>query len=157
MSPRTVRAVAQCGPLKEEWKQLKSFAVGAGTQMYLKSDLDLDAEGGQTGSGAKLATFILQSKFDRPLLLPCGNLSGDSLQRMLEEGGVSVDALEVYKTNPHPELEKNMKAALGVSFPDYALYFSPSGIDSTFPIFEKLGLNMDLIKVCEIFHFFLNE
>ncbi|XP_054258631.1 uroporphyrinogen-III synthase-like isoform X2 [Macrosteles quadrilineatus] len=82
----------------------------------------------------------------KPLLLPCGNLKMDTLEKLLAEGGVSTEAVEVYETVPHPQLESLLCSALAETVPTHMAFFSPSGIHYSYPILKKLNIDLDKIK-----------
>ena len=58
-----MQAVAKCGQLKPEWKDKSIFVVGEATAQSVNSRIGFDSEGSETGTGAKLAKVILESKF----------------------------------------------------------------------------------------------
>nr|CAD7411902.1 unnamed protein product [Timema cristinae] len=78
--------------------------------------------------------------YARPLLFPCGSLKRDTLPRQLTEKGIAVHMVTVYKTLPHPQLESNLRCIINFeeAFPEYIVYFSPSGLKFSLPTLEKL-------------------
>lgn len=71
----------------------------------------------------------------------------DGLERALARGHVSMDCVEVYNTVPHPNIEKNVLDALAEDVPEYVVYFSPSGINSSLPFFKQADVDLNQIKV----------
>uniref|UniRef100_A0A1B6I713 Uroporphyrinogen-III synthase n=1 Tax=Homalodisca liturata TaxID=320908 RepID=A0A1B6I713_9HEMI len=149
-SPRCVRAVMNAienaENLDHRWQELQTFAVGETTARLVNENLKLNPEGSCAGNGVTLAPIILSSKPSKPLLLPCGNLKMDTLETLLTEAGVKTDAVEVYETIPHPDLEITLSDALSQQTPSYIVYFSPSGIHNTYPLLSRSGIDLDKIK-----------
>lgn len=71
----------------------------------------------------------------------------DGLERALAKGNVALDCVEVYDTMPHPNIEKNVLDALAEEVPEYVVYFSPSGINSSLPFFKQTDVDLNQIKV----------
>uniref|UniRef100_A0A1B6KYP7 Uroporphyrinogen-III synthase n=1 Tax=Graphocephala atropunctata TaxID=36148 RepID=A0A1B6KYP7_9HEMI len=143
-SPRCVRAVINAVESAEQldhrWRELQTYAVGEATARLVTENLKLNPEGSCAGNGFTLAPIILSNNPCKPLLLPCGNLKMDTLESLLTEGGVATEAVEVYETVPHPDLEATLSAALSQQIPSYIVYFSPSGIHNTYPLLRNSGL-----------------
>lgn len=71
----------------------------------------------------------------------------DGLERALAKGNVSLNCVEVYNTMPHPNIEDNVLCALAEEVPEYVVYFSPSGINSSLPSFKQADVDLNQIKV----------
>lgn len=73
-------------------------------------------------NGALLADQILKNKNIHSVTLVCGNRRRDELPNNLKTGGVTVNEIVAYRTEPTP---------LAITSPiDGVLFFSPSGVDS---------------------------
>uniref|UniRef100_A0A1B6K0Q8 Uroporphyrinogen-III synthase n=1 Tax=Homalodisca liturata TaxID=320908 RepID=A0A1B6K0Q8_9HEMI len=139
-NPRCVQAVADAvggaDELPEEWRELPVFAVGETTARQAKDLLNICTT--TSGNVATLTTMIVQKRSLNPLLLPTGNIQLDTMDRLLTKQGVATDMVEVYTTVPHPQIEENLQAALEVCVPHYVVYFSPSGVHSSYPILKEV-------------------
>lgn len=88
-----------------------------------------------------------------PLLLPSGNVNLDTMDRLLSKGGVPTDMVEVYTTVPHPRLEDNLRSVLEQSIPHYIVYFSPSGVHTSYPILkESVDIGNTKVQSLTSFH-----
>lgn len=94
---------------------------------------------------AKKYMFKTERSFN-PLLLPSGNVALDAMERLLSKSAVATDVLEVYTTIPHPKVEENLRAVLQESTPRYLVYFSPSGVHTSYPILKE-ALDLEDTKV----------
>jgi len=140
-NPRCVQALADAvggaEGLAEEWRERPVYTVGETTAQLASKLLDLDTSETTSTNAATLASIILKKRSLYPLLLPSGNVSLDAMDRLLSKGGVPTDMVEVYTTVPHPRVEENLKAALEQSIPHYIVYFSPSGVHTSYPILKE--------------------
>uniref|UniRef100_A0A1B6LB83 Uroporphyrinogen-III synthase n=1 Tax=Graphocephala atropunctata TaxID=36148 RepID=A0A1B6LB83_9HEMI len=138
-NPRCVQAVADAiggaDELPDEWRKLSVFAVGETTARQAKDMLDLNTT--TSSNVATTTSTIVKKRSLKPLLLPTGNIQLDTLDRLLSKQGVATDLVEVYTTVPHPQVEENLQAALEDSIPHYIVYFSPSGVHSSYPILKE--------------------
>jgi len=152
------RAIKAVGSIKDVrsllggWKNHPVFVVGEGTSKILKKELDLDGKGSSAGNASALADIILQSKYGHPLLFPCGSLKGDELLHKLSSNGISVVAVTVYETHVHEQLEERLHEIVlhNSGFPEIVVYFSPSGINFTIPILEKMQVPLQQLKLVAI-------
>ncbi|KAK9502165.1 hypothetical protein O3M35_012749 [Rhynocoris fuscipes] len=147
LSPRCVKAVKLSAADMSLWKKHRIFVVGEKTAKLVESELDLESEGSSSGNAKALANFILQQSISKPLLVPSGNLSRDSFYTILSEAGVKLDQIVVYKTVADQSAESHIKEVFDNHNVNYIMYFSPSAVDITFPIFNKLGIELNHIKV----------
>lgn len=161
-SPRSVeaceQAIIQYGgaatKLNDEWAKLHNYCVGEVTHNLIHTALDLNARGKHTGNANNLAEFIFENlegaRLDRPFLFPCGNLRQDTLQLKLMDYGYFLDAVEVYETVAHSELEQNIKTALIDEKAEYVAFFSPSGVNYANAILKKLEIDLTNCKLIAI-------
>lgn len=154
-SPRGVKAVSHVPHVNDlitEWQKLAVFAVGEETSRIVKLELGLDAQGYDAGNASSLADIILQHKYMKPFLFPCGNLKHDTLPTKLSDGGVNVTLVTVYETKTHHLLEQMLHDIIlqSSSFPQIIVYFSPSGVRSTLPVLLKLEVPLHLLKLVAI-------
>lgn len=160
-SPRSVEACEQAltanapkTKIDGEWTKLHNYCVGEVTHNLIHVALDLNARGKHTGNANNLADFIFENlegaRLDLPFLFPCGNLRQDTLQLKLMDYGYFLDAVEVYETVAHTELEQNLKKALIDQKAEYLAFFSPSGVNYTNAILKKLDVDLQNCKLIAI-------
>lgn len=158
-SPRSVEACEEALneenlKLNEKWSKLHNYCVGEVTHNLIHVALDLNARGKHTGNANNLADFIFENlegaDLQYPFLFPCGNLRQDNLQLKLMENGYFLDAIEVYETVAHSDLESNLKRALIDDKAEYLAFFSPSGVNYTTAILKKLDMNLADFKLIAI-------
>lgn len=158
-SPRSVEAceavlTEQRFKLDEKWKQLHNYCVGEVTHNLIHVALDLNARGKHTGNANNLADFMFENlesaRLNLPFLFPCGNLRQDTLQLKLMEYGYFLDAIEVYETVAHSELEAKLKRTLIDERAEYLAFFSPSGVNYTNAILKKMEINLSSFKLIAI-------
>lgn len=158
-SPRSVDACEEALneqhlKLDEKWKQLHNYCVGEVTHNLNHVALDLNTRGKHTGNANNLADFMFENlegaTLNLPFLFPCGNLRQDTLQLKLMDYGYFLDAIEVYETVAHSELEANLKRILIDDKAEYLAFFSPSGVNYTNAILQKLDVNLSNFKLIAI-------
>ncbi|KAF2350720.1 Tetrapyrrole biosynthesis uroporphyrinogen III synthase [Trinorchestia longiramus] len=133
----------------QSWLTKKIFAVGEATAQASQNSLQLPAIGSHCGNAQKLAEFIISEvpPFDKPLLIPCSDISIDDLPRFLIDNDRDYRALTCYKTSVHPDLESVLQQTVDVEgLPDIMVFFSPSGVDYTLPIIKEMGEILDTVK-----------
>ncbi|XP_054258634.1 uroporphyrinogen-III synthase-like isoform X4 [Macrosteles quadrilineatus] len=140
-NPRCVQAIAEAvggaEGLPEEWRERPAYTVGETTAQLASELLELDTSDTASANAASLASIILKKRSLYPLLLPSGNVNLDTMDRLLSKGGVPTDLVEVYTTVPHPRVEENLRSVLEQSIPHYIVYFSPSGVHTSYPILKE--------------------
>lgn len=158
-SPRSVEACEEALneqhlKLNEKWKQLHNYCVGEVTHNLIHVALDLNTRGKHTGNANNLAEFMFENlegaTLKQPFLFPCGNLRQDTLQLKLMDYGYFLDPIEVYETVAHSELEANLKRVLIDDKAEYLAFFSPSGVNYTNAILQKLDVNLSDFKLIAI-------
>lgn len=158
-SPRSVEACEEALneqriKLPEKWSKLHNYCVGEVTHNLIHVALDLNARGKHTGNANNLADFIFENlegaRLQEPFLFPCGNLRQDTLQLKLMDYGYFLDAIEVYETVAHSDLEINLKRALIDDKAEYLAFFSPSGVNYTTAILQKLDIDLANYKLIAI-------
>ncbi|XP_014241578.1 uroporphyrinogen-III synthase [Cimex lectularius] len=146
-SPRCVEAVKMSINDASLWTNHRAFVVGEKTAKDVYVQLGMIPEGQASGNGKDLSKFILEQDITKPLLLPVGNLSTDTIVTALRAGGLKVDQLVVYNTITNPKLEMLFRPIFDEFEVSFLLYFSPSGVDSTIPLFEKLKIDLNGLKI----------
>lgn len=158
-SPRSVEACEEALAeenlkLDEKWSKLHNYCVGEVTHNLIHVALDLNARGKHTGNANNLADFMFENlegaALDHPFLFPCGNLRQDTVQLKLMDLGYFLDAIEVYETVAHSDLEANLKRALVDDKAEYLAFFSPSGVNYTNEILRKLDIDLSNYKLIAI-------
>lgn len=156
-SPRSVEACEQAikgSHLDKKWKELHNYCVGDVTHNLVHSALDMNARGKQAGNANNLADFVFENldgeRMLNPFLFPCGNLRQDTLQLKLLDYGYFMDAIEVYETVAHTELEQNLQQALLGDNAEYIAFFSPSGVTHCKAILQKMNVDLSKYKLIAI-------
>ncbi len=144
-SPRAVEAFAEAmsrRPIENVvWRAKPVFAVGPRTADELRS-VGFAPIGEESGSGGTLANHILQRRFEKPLLFLCGDRRRDELLDRLHDGGVSVDELCVYETEPKSRLDLKEYPT-----PNWIVFFSPSGVEA---MRSATGVDMTEVRIAAI-------
>lgn len=156
-SPRAVEACEQAVKsthFDKKWKDLYNYCVGDVTHNVIHTALDMNARGKQTGNANNLAEFIFDNlegeRLTLPFLFPCGNLRQDTMQLKLLEFGYFLEAVEVYETVAHSELEQNLRKALIDDNAEYLAFFSPSGVTHTKAALAKMDIDLNNYKLIAI-------
>lgn len=156
-SPRSVEACEQAVKgthMDKKWKELHNYCVGDVTHNVVHTALDMNARGKQTGNANNLADYVFESlegqRLINPFLYPCGNLRQDTLQLKLLDYGYFMDAVEVYETVAHSELEANLRQALIDNQAEYIAFFSPSGVTHCKAVLAKMDINLSKYKLVAI-------
>lgn len=158
-SPRCAEACEQAllqsgRKLDEKWSKLHNYCVGEVTHNLIHAALNLNARGKHTGNANNLADFIFENlegaRLETPFLFPCGNLRQDTLQLKLMDYGYFLDSTEVYETVAHSDLEHSLRKALIEDKAEYVAFFSPSGVNYTNAILQKLEINLQDYKLIAI-------
>ncbi|XP_012533673.1 uroporphyrinogen-III synthase isoform X2 [Monomorium pharaonis] len=135
-SPRTVEAVTLA--VKEDtsilrhWKQMPAYCVGSATDSLARSQLNLqNCIGSQTGNSKQLAEkIVLDVKRDsKPLLYPCSEIARETIQSIVEDSGISIEKIVVYRTLESETLEQELPKILAKSSPSILVFFSPSTVE----------------------------
>lgn len=138
-----------------DWTKTPFYAVGQATAISLEQIGEVaedtllaprDIRGGtESGTAEKLAHFILQDlPSDSPgkkLLYLTGDKNRDTLPTILQNGGVQLQALQVYKTQGASGFPAGLRHALK-SVPNrtnswWIVYFAPSAADFVTPILKE--------------------
>uniref|UniRef100_A0A6M2DH34 Uroporphyrinogen-III synthase n=1 Tax=Xenopsylla cheopis TaxID=163159 RepID=A0A6M2DH34_XENCH len=157
-SPRSVIGFKQIinGDLSWFNQTLHIFVVGQGTAKMVENNLRLKTTGKETGNASDLADLIIACNkkllFQKPLLLPCGNLKMDILPSKLGNENIPLISLEVYETIPSTQFEAKFLEVTnsGTHLPEYIVFFSPSGLSLSQQIFQKFNVQTDKIKFIAI-------
>lgn len=156
-SPRSVEACEQAVKqthFDKKWKELYNYCVGDVTHNIVHTALDMNTRGKATGNANNLAEYIFDSldgeRLTLPFLFPCGNLRQDTLQLKLLQLGYFIEAVEVYETVAHQQLEENLRRALIDDHAEYLAFFSPSGVTHTKAVLQKLDIDLANYKLIAI-------
>ncbi|KAI9061860.1 tetrapyrrole biosynthesis uroporphyrinogen III synthase [Trametes sanguinea] len=142
----------------QTWSAIPFYAVGAATASALSSIgteypsspyAPHDIRGGaESGTAEKLAHFIVAdvarspAQGSRTLLYLTGDKNRDTLPKILGEGGLELESLQVYATQGSTTFEADLQHKLNESAPDTAgpwwiVYFAPSAAKSVSPTIDK--------------------
>ncbi|XP_052228535.1 uroporphyrinogen-III synthase-like isoform X2 [Dreissena polymorpha] len=127
---------------------LQCFVVGESTSKAA-CEAGFKPQGAGSGNAENLADYITKSllKPGKPLLYPCGNLRRDTLSCKLKVA----EEIEVYKTVKSSHIKEEIEAVLHkVGSPDYAVFFSPSGVQCTVDLLKDDTLSLKHAKVIAI-------
>jgi len=150
-SPRAVEAVVLA--VKEDtsilyhWKQMPVYCVGPATDSLARSQLNLQrCLGSQSGNSKQLAEKIVldMKKDSKPLLYPCSEIARETISCIVEDSGISIEKIVVYRTLKSETLEQELPKMLGKS-PIIFVFFSPSTVE-----FIKTQLKKNLYDVKNI-------
>ncbi|CDO69959.1 hypothetical protein BN946_scf184836.g33 [Trametes cinnabarina] len=141
-----------------DWSTVPFYAVGAasasalfsiGTAYPSSSYAPRDIRGGaESGTAEKLAHFILSdlartpSRESKTLLYLTGDKNRDTLPKILNEGGLELDSLQVYATQASSRFEEDLKSVFEEAAPEPAeqwwiVYFAPSAAKAVAPTIDK--------------------
>ena len=107
------------------WCEIPFYVVGQATASALISVFSayvhlglasVDVRGQLSGNAATLASFILEdSDKSSKLLYLTGDKNRDTLTHILQEGGISLEPLQTYKTEGSPSFAKDLSTAVQTS------------------------------------------
>jgi uroporphyrinogen-III synthase len=145
------------------WKNKNKtiFVVGDKSKDYLLKRLNWESIGSHCGSAQMLAQFIVDNYkhqfLNKHILFPCSSLRNDSLPLILRKASINVNEIIVYETIPNRNLDSNI-VKLNSHITDsleksvlkflklYLVFFSPSGLNSVYPLLLKHILSNDQIR-----------
>ncbi|XP_032240737.1 uroporphyrinogen-III synthase [Nematostella vectensis] len=135
------------------WQRLPVFVVGPATSQAAKKKLGLESVGHQAGSAEMLAPMILEGAHPqtKPFLFPCGNLRKETIPTEMQNAGVPLKGLQVYKTCKHTELAQNLTSHVeekGV--PSVIVFFSPSGVQFVLSLLTEIFGDFSALKLVAI-------
>ncbi|EDO43184.1 predicted protein [Nematostella vectensis] len=118
-----------------------------------KKKLGLESVGHQAGSAEMLAPMILEGAHPqtKPFLFPCGNLRKETIPTEMQNAGVPLKGLQVYKTCKHTELAQNLTSHVeekGV--PSVIVFFSPSGVQFVLSLLTEIFGDFSALKLVAI-------
>ncbi|KJA22650.1 hypothetical protein HYPSUDRAFT_66868 [Hypholoma sublateritium FD-334 SS-4] len=133
------------------WESVPFYVVGKATSAALQETFSTfarlgvgspDIRGESTGSAVSLAPLILNDLKERPanLLYLTGDKNRDTLPRLLEDGGMSLQFLQVYETCGSPSFPETLSAAISSSPVNkhwWVVYFAPSVAAYVTPTIRK--------------------
>lgn len=133
----------------ERWTRVPFYVVGEGTASALEEafrgnghhTFTLDIRGQKSGNAAVLAPFILNDVKQRPatLFYLSGDKNRDTIPRLLKEGGIELDTLQVYRTQAASSLGRMVSERVArYSKPNgkFTKFLQIAGCDLTFYVAE---------------------
>jgi uroporphyrinogen-III synthase len=162
-SPRAVQSVAKAielagsdesakwEQLRSEWCEKPSYVIGEATRAAAE-ELRLTTRGADSGSAELLVPYIIEDiKVNaEPLLFPSGNLRREVIPKHMKEQGIGWHSITTYETTAHPDIHSKLKEKYSQTQPDFMVFYSPSGVNFTFPILKELNYDMSEIKCIAI-------
>ncbi|KAI0641004.1 tetrapyrrole biosynthesis uroporphyrinogen III synthase [Trametes meyenii] len=141
-----------------DWSTVPFYAVGAATATALQAiqtaypaspHVPRDIRGGaESGTAEKLAHFIVSDLAEaglsssRRLLYLTGDKNRDTLPKILGDGGLELESLQVYATQGSSRFEEELEAALGGGVPDenerwWVVHFAPSAAQAVSRVLSR--------------------
>ncbi|XP_045473579.1 uroporphyrinogen-III synthase-like [Harmonia axyridis] len=144
-SPRCVEAVYSSlneKQLDPSWRTKNNYTVGEATHLAALQRLGIDCRGKESGNAKNLSEIILKENLGtaKPFLFPHGNLKTDTLKIELGKSNIDIEGVLVYDTLANPNIEEDFRIATNdfTEFPEYVVFFSPSGVRSSIKLFRKV-------------------
>lgn len=126
---------------------MPAYCIGPATDSLARSQLKLqNCMGSQSGNSKRLAEkIVLDIKKDsKPLLYPCSEIARDTISCIVEDNGISIEKMIVYKTLMSETLEQELPKMLEKS-PSIFVFFSPSTVE-----YIKVQLNKNFYNIKDI-------
>lgn len=139
--------------LIDKWKCKENFSVGDTTSAALKSVLQLNSNGKDTGNSEALCSIIVNSfpSSCKPFLYPCSNIRKDSVPDILKASGIQVAEIISYKTTCHPCIQESWEYLIrSEGNPEYLVFFSPSGVEFVIPVLLSMLTDLSVFKFIAI-------
>lgn len=133
-------------------KQIPAYCVGPATESVARAQLDLQhCIGSQSGNSKQLAERIVLDikNSSKPLLYPCSEIARDTITHILNDKGVSVQKITVYRTLKSESLEQDLLEILKKS-PNILVFFSPSTVEHVAMELKRNSYNVKDIKAVAI-------
>lgn len=134
------------------WKHTPVYCIGAATDSLARNQLNLQhCIGSQSGNSKQLAENILFTikKNSKPLLYPCSEIARDTIAYILNNNGVPIHKIVVYRTLESESLEQDLLEMLKKSH-DIFVFFSPSTVEFIVAQLKKNSYNIKDIKAVAI-------
>lgn len=155
-SPRTVEAISLAAKedanIMHHWQQTPVFCVGPATDSLARNQLNLQhCIGSESGNSKKLAERIILDikEGSKPLLYPCSEIARETIACTLNDNGVAIQRIVVYRTLASELLEQNLSKVLRKS-PGIFVFFSPSTVEHITTQFKKNSYNIKDIRAVAI-------
>lgn len=134
------------------WEQMPAYCIGPATNSLARSQLNLqNCMGSESGNSKQLAKkIVLDIKTDsKPLLYPCSEIARDTISYIVEDNGIPIEKIIVYKTLMSETLEQELPKMLEKS-PSIFVFFSPSTVEYIEVQLKKNFYNVKDIKAVAI-------
>ncbi|XP_050499133.1 uroporphyrinogen-III synthase-like [Diabrotica virgifera virgifera] len=147
-SPRCVQAVklaCQEADINiKDWQSKNNFVVGTATYTEALQSLGFECRGSDSGNAVNLLEYMKKVVDDQHslFLYPHGNLKSDSFSKVEEKQKIQVEGVLVYHTIDNPNVEEEISDATNnfTETPEFMVFFSPSGLESSIEYLRKLPL-----------------
>lgn len=134
------------------WQQIPVYCIGPTTDSLARNQLNLQhCIGSESGNSKQLAErIILDIKKDsKPLLYPCSDIARETIACILNDNGVTIQKIVVYKTLASELLEQDLSKILKKS-PSIFVFFSPSIVEYVTTQFKRNSYDIKNIKAVAI-------
>lgn len=145
-------AVKEDANILYSWQQVPAYCIGPATDSLARNQLNLQhCIGSQCGNSKQLAEkIILDIKKDsKPLLYPCSEIARETIACILNDNGVAIQKIVVYKTLASELLEQDLSKILKKS-PNIFVFFSPSIVEHITTQFKRTSYDIKNIKAVAI-------
>ncbi|XP_070162812.1 uroporphyrinogen-III synthase isoform X1 [Polyergus mexicanus] len=155
-SPRTVEAISLAvkgdANILYHWQQIPVYCIGPATDSLARNQLNLQhCIGSESGNSKQLAERIILNikKDSKPLLYPCSEIARETVACILNDNGVTIQKIVVYRTLASELLEQDLSKILKKS-PSIFVFFSPSTVEHITTQLKRNSSNIKDIKAVAI-------
>ncbi|CAG9830475.1 unnamed protein product [Diabrotica balteata] len=147
-SPRCVQAVKLAFQEADidikDWQLKNNFVVGTATYTEALHSLGFECRGSDSGNAVNLLEYMKEVVHDEDnlFLYPHGNLKSDTFSKVEEKRKIQVESVLVYDTIDNPNIEEEISVVTNnfTETPEFMVFFSPSGLESSIKYLRKLPL-----------------
>ncbi|XP_050445790.1 uroporphyrinogen-III synthase-like isoform X1 [Cataglyphis hispanica] len=155
-SPRTVEAISLAVKgdvnILYDWRQTPVYCIGPATHSLARNQLNLQhCIGSESGNSKQLAERITLDvkKNSKPLLYPCSEIARETIACILNDSGITIQKIVVYRTLASELLEQDLLKIL-IKSPSIFVFFSPSTVEHITTQLKRNSFNVKDIKAVAI-------
>lgn len=134
------------------WQQTPVYCIGPATDSLARNQLNLQhCIGSESGNSKQLAERITLDikKNSKPLLYPCSEIARETVACILNDNGITIQKIVVYRTLASELLEQDLSKILKKS-PSIFVFFSPSTVEHITTQFKRNSFKIKDIKAVAI-------